>query len=362
MVVIIMRGDRNILEKRLRRFQKLLRENNIDGAVIRALSTFTYFTGTRWLRPSLLVPAEGEPTVLVVEGEAEEFRHRSWIEDVVEYQEVESLMAIVVGWIRGNEYKRVGLEFSVERDAYLLFLKVFQRLNPEIEIVDILDLTFQLRAHKEDWEKENIRKAGEIASKGMKLAGEIIEVGKSELEIASDIMHHLTKEGSEDPKVYVSTTPRVHAEPFRDLYVKNDSIVTVVIGADYNNYYANMARSFVVGNPGGKVLRAIEVKKKAYEIAVEKTKPGVTFNSVEKALFQLYRHERLEDYYIKGYAHGVGLLIEEPPITTIIVAHRFWKVEKDMILAVIHPPLMLPQGAIKHEDTFIVGDELEKVT
>jgi len=357
-----MRGNKSVFEGRLRKFQELLRENNIDGAVIRALSTFTYFTGTRWLRPSLLIPSEGEPMVLVVEGEAEEFKRRSWIEDVVEYQEVESLMAMVVSWIRGNGYTRIGLEFSVERDAYLLFFSVFQRLNPEVEIVDILDLTFQLRVHKDEWEKENIRKAGEIASKGMELAEEIIEVGKSELDIASDIMHLLAKEGSEDPKVYVSTTPRVHAEPFRDLYVKNDSVVTVVIGADYNNYYANMARTFVMGNPKGEVLRAIEIKKRAYEIAVEKTKPGVTFNSVEKEIFQLYRHERLEDYYIKGYTHGVGLLIEEPPITTIVVGHRFWKIENDMVLAIIHPPLMLPEGAIKHEDTFIVSEELERVT
>jgi len=357
-----MRGKKKIFEKRLREFQKLMRDNNIDGAVIRALSTFTYFTGTRWLRPSLLVPAEGDPTVLVVENEAQEFKNRSWIEDVIEYQEVESLMAMVVGWIKGNGFHRVGLEFSVERDAYLLFLQVFQRLNPTVEIVDILDLTFQLRAYKDDWEKNNIRKAGKIAAKGMELAWEIIETGKSELEIASEISHLLMKEGSEDPKVYVSTTPRVHAEPFRDLYVKKDSIVTVVIGADYNNYYANMARTFVVGNPKNEVFRALEVKKRAYEIALDKTKPGRTFNSVEKEIFEIFRHERLEDYYIKGYTHGVGLLIEEPPITTIVVGHRFWKIEKSMVLAIVHPPLMLPEGAVKQEDTFIVGDELEKVT
>ncbi len=357
-----MRGNREIFERRLRKFQSLLRENNIGGAVIRALSTFTYFTGTRWLRPSLLVPAEGEPTALVVEGEAEEFRRRSWIHDVVEYQEVETLMAMVVGWIKSNGYKRVGLEFTVERDAYLLFLKVFQRLNPTVEIVDILDLTFQLRATKDDWEKENIRKAGEIAKKGMNLASEIISPGMSELEIASEIQHLLTREGSEDPKIYVSTTPRVHAEPFRDAFVKKDSVVTVVIGADYNNYYANMAMTFLLGNPGSEVKRALEVKKRAYDIAVESTQPGVKFINVEKKIVELYRHERLEPYYIKGYTHGVGLLIEEVPITTIVVAHRFWEIQKDMVLAIIHPPLMLPQGAIKHEDTFIVGDELEKVT
>ncbi len=93
------RGNPEIFEKRLRKFQELMRKNNIGGSVIRTLSTFTYFTGTKWLRPSLLIPAEGEPTVLVVEEEADEFKRRSWIEDVVEYQEAESLMATVVGWL-----------------------------------------------------------------------------------------------------------------------------------------------------------------------------------------------------------------------------------------------------------------------
>ncbi|ADD07926.1 Xaa-Pro peptidase family protein [Candidatus Aciduliprofundum boonei] len=360
--MISLRAPREIFEKRVQKFQSILRENNVDGAVIRALSTFTYFTGTRWLRPSLLIPSEGEPTVLVVEGEAEEFKRRSWIDDVVEYQDAESLMAMVVSWIKSNGYKRVGLEFSVERDAYLLFYKVFKRLNPQVEVVDILDYTFQLRMVKDEWEKENIRKAGRIANKGMKLAGEVISPGMSELEIASEVGHLLTKEGSEDPKVYVSTTPRVHAEPFRDAYVKKDSIVTVVIGADYNNYYANMARTFVVGEVNKEVRRAMQVKERAYELAIRETKPDKKFIEIEKKIAELYRHERFEEYYIKGYTHSVGLLIEEPPITTIVVAHRFWKIMRDMVLAIVHPPLMLPEGAIKHEDTFIVEDEMEKVT
>ncbi|NJF24055.1 aminopeptidase P family protein, partial [Thermococcus sp. GR5] len=60
-----MRGNPEIFRRRVERFQKLLRENEIDGAVIRTLSSFIYFTGTKWLRPSLFIPAEGEPLVYV---------------------------------------------------------------------------------------------------------------------------------------------------------------------------------------------------------------------------------------------------------------------------------------------------------
>jgi Xaa-Pro aminopeptidase len=169
--------------------------------------------------------------------------------------------------------------------------------------------------------------------------------------------------GSEDPKVYVSTTPRAHAEPFRDLNVPGNGVVTVVIGADWNHYYANVARTFVVGEPGERVRRAIETKEEAYRIALEETRVGVALNTVEKKLANFFRERGFGEAYIAGYTHGVGLLIEEPPISTIVVPQRAAKVQENMVLAVIHSPLMIPEGAIKHEDTYIVKkDGLERVT
>ncbi|EEB73237.1 Xaa-Pro peptidase family protein [Thermococcus sp. AM4] len=358
-----MRGDEGIFKKRVERFQELLRENEIDGAIIRTLSSFIYFTGTKWLRPSLFIPADGEPLVFVVKGEAELFRERSWIENVVEYQRVEDLMAGVVSWVHRNGMERVGLEFGVERDAYLIFLKIFERLNPTVEIVDVLDLTMSLRMIKDEWELENIRKAGKIARKGMKVAGEVIKPGVSELEIVAEITRELMLSGSEEPKVYVSTTPRAHAEPFRDLKVPENGVVTVVIGTDWNHYYANTARTFIVGKPGERVKKAMEVKREAYELALRETRVGVSLNAVEKKLFTFFQERGFEGSYIAGYTHGVGLLIEELPMPTIVVPTRAERVRENMVLSVIHSPLMIPEGAIKHEDTYIVKkDGLEKVT
>ncbi|WP_297489336.1 Xaa-Pro peptidase family protein [Thermococcus sp.] len=358
-----MRGSERTFRGRLERFQELLQENDIDGAVIRTLSSFIYFTGTKWLRPSLLIPAEGEPVVYVVKGEAELFRERSWIENVVEFQRVEDLMAGVVTWIHTNGFQRVGLEFSVERDSYLLFYKLFQRLNPTVEVVDILDLTMRLRMIKDDWELNNIRKAGKIAQRGMAVAEEAIKPGKSELEIAAEVLRELMLSGSEDPKVYVSTTPRAHAEPFRDLRVKENGVVTVVIGTDWNHYYANTARTFVVGEPGERVRDAVAVKEEALTLALEETRVGVTLNAVERKLAGFFKGRGFGDAYIAGYTHGVGLLIEELPMPTIVVPTRAAKVEENMVLSIIHAPLMIPEGAIKHEDTYIVKkDGLKRAT
>lgn len=358
-----MRGKETIFKRRVERFQDAMRENGIEGAVIRTLSSFIYFTGTKWLRPSLLIPAEGEPVVYVVKGEADLFREKSWIENIVEFQRAEDLMAGIVGWIHSNGISTVGLEFGIERDAYLIFLKIFQRLNPTVEIVDILELTMGLRMIKDEWELENIRRAGKIAGRGMKVAEEVIKPGMSELEIAAEVVHELMTNGSEDPKVYVSTTPRAHAEPFRDLKVPENGVVTVVIGSDWNHYYANTARTFVVGDPGDRVKRAIAVKEEALKLALEETRTGVTLASVERKLANFFKDRGFGDAYLAGYTHSVGLLIEEPPITTIVVPQRASKVQENMTLAIIHPPLMIPEGAIKHEDTYIVRENgLERVT
>lgn len=353
---------REVFKKRVERFQELLRKNEIDGAVIRTLSTFVYFTGTKWLRPSLLIPAEGDPLVIVAKGEAELFKQRSWIENVIEFQKTEDLMANVTMWIKRNGYSRIGMEFSVERDAYILFYELFKKLNPEVEIVDVRGLSMELRMIKDKWELENIRKAGKIAVKGMKVAEEEIKPGKTELEVAAEIMRELMLNGSEEPKVYVSATPRAHAEPFRDVKIREGSIVSVVIGADWNRYYANITRSFPVGEISERAKNAMEAMEEAYITSAENTKPGVRFIQVEREIEKIYKSRNLGDYYITGYTHGVGLLIEEDPITTIVVPHRAMEAKEGMVLAMVHAPLMIPEGAIKKEDTFILNKKLENVT
>ncbi|AIF70167.1 proline dipeptidase [Palaeococcus pacificus DY20341] len=357
-----MRGNERIFKKRVERFQELLRKSEIDGAVIRTLSTFIYFTGTKWLRPSLLIPAEGEPVAIVAKGEKELFMQKSWIENVEEFQKTEDLMAMVTMWIGKNGYSTVGMEFSIERDAYILFYEIFKKLNPGVQIEDIRPLSMQLRMIKDDWELENIKKAGKVAIRGMEVAMEEIKPGKSELEIAAEIYRELMLNGSEDPKVYVSATPRAHAEPFRDVRVEKGKFVTVVIGADYNYYYANLTRSFFIGEPSERAKDAIEAMEKVHQIALEKTQLGVTFSQVEKEIAEVYREKGLQEYYITGYTHGVGLLIEEDPITTIVVPHRAMKAQEGMALAMVHAPLMIPEGAVKKEDTVIVGKKLENVT
>ena len=352
--------DKEILRKRVECFQRLMRENSIDASMVRTLSSFAYFTGVKWLRPALLIPAEGEPTAFVFKHEAEEFMEKSWIRDVKTYMKAEELMRSVSGSIREAAYRRVGFDYSLERDSYVLFFELFKKLNAQVEVVDVHALIMRLRMVKDPAEIEAIREAARIAEAGMRMAVDSLDVGKSELEIAAEAMAEMMRKGAEAPHIYVAAgpRPRIHAEPRSWNKIRPEDAVEIVISADYHGYYSNLTRTVFLGGLSGEKRRAYEAFMKAHQTVEENLKPGIRLIEVENMVGKSFEDTGFSDYHVAGFAHGVGLLPEEDPITTIVAPHRRYKVAENMVLAAIHAPLTVPGvGTIKFEDTYRIKPE-----
>ncbi len=354
-----------VLRRRLETFKERLRSRNIDAAMIRTQSTYTYFTGTRWLRPALLIPSNDEPVLFAARGEEEELASRTWIENVVTFRDGGDLMAKVLGIIRNSKYRVVGLEYGIERDAYVLFFEMFKLLNPGVKVVDISDIVYDMRTIKDEYELEAVRRAGEIAMKVMEKTLDVIKPSISETEIAGEAYYHAYRLGSEEPRIHVNVgpSPRVHSEPFRDVKVGESSAITIVLGIDYNHYYANMSRTLIL-DESDLARKALMCMNEVYAKALELTRPSVKPIEVMAKLDSVYRKYNMIDHRVVGYLHGVGLQIEEPPITTIIPKHRFIELKPGMVIAFVHAPILLKSvGQIKHEDTFIVNERsLEPTT
>ncbi len=349
--------SQEILKKRVQHFQQLMKQNNINASMIRTLSSFTYFTGIKWLRPALLIPAEGNPTAIIFKYEVEEFMEKSWIQNVKKYMKSEELMKEISGTIRKSGYKTVGFDYSVERDSYVLFFELFKRLNPGVEIKDVHALIMQIRMVKDASEIKAIKQASKIAEIGMQKAIDAIDVGKTELEVATEPLSEMMKKEAENPHIYITTgpKPRVHAEPRNWMKIKPDDTVEIVISADYDGYYSNLTRTVFLGSLPAKKRNAFEAFMEVHRKAEENLKHGTQLIEIEKLLRKLVEDRGYGDYYVTGFAHGVGLLTEEDPITTIVVPHRRYKAVENMVLASVHAPLTVPGiGTIKFEDTYVV--------
>jgi len=334
-----------------------MRESGVEASVIKTASSFRYFTGVKWLRPALLVPAEGEATAFIQEFEAEEFASRSSVKAVEPWRRPEELMGRVVTSIKRGGYRRVGFDYSVERDSYVLFFELFKRLNPQVEVTDVHGLIMRLRMIKDAGEVESIRRACELSDAGMKAAVEALDKGVSELEIGAEALYRMMKMGTENPHVYVNVgpRPRKHAEPRADVRVDDGQTVSIVTAGDHNGYYGNLSRTVFFPQASQAQGNALDAAHEARRVAAEALLPGASLVDVEGKVREVCKARGCADYYSAGFTHGVGLLVEEDPITTIVVAHRRTMVAENMVLAAVHVPLTIPGlGSVKHEDTFLV--------
>jgi len=342
---------------RVARFQELMRNEGIEASMIRTLSSFAYFTGIKWLRPALLIPSEGEPIAFAFEDEVPELMERTGIEDVRTWRRAEELMRAVSGAIREGGYKVVGFDYSVERDAYVLFFELFKKLNRQVEIRDVHGLIMRLRMIKDAHEIALIKKASNVCVKGMETAIEALRPGATELEVAAEVYHILMRNGARHPLIYVNAGPsvRIHAEPLPDIRIQEGYPVTIVVAADQGGYYADMTRTVFVGEPRPRAKEALKAFLEVHSLAEESLKPGVKLADVQEAIRGHLVSKGYEKNFVLGFAHGVGLLVEEDPITTIIPAHRQYVVKTGMVLAFVHSPITIPGiGAVKVEDTYVI--------
>lgn len=109
--------------------------------------------------------------------------------------------------------------------------------------------------------------------------------------------------------IYVNTGPhpRVHAEPLKDIKVKSGVFVTIIVGSDFDGYYANTAASLFTGPVNAEMANAFKRVREVYEAARDLTKPRTRFMHVIKHLDTIYAEYGLIENRVLGYAHGVGL-------------------------------------------------------
>jgi Xaa-Pro aminopeptidase len=340
-----------------------MEEKGIGASMIRNPYSFTYFAGTSWWQPSILIPAKAEPIIFAFEDEAEELKEKTWIENVLGYRKVEELMRAVTENTRRLSGSGA-LGFDVDIDASALLYEQFKTMHPDKKIMDVHGLIMQLRMVKDPTEIENIRKASRCAESAVKAAMDSVHVGVTETAIAGEAQRAARNKGADSVLVYVNAgSPRVHAHP-RNKPVGAGDTVKIDVMPSYNGYYSDLAQTIFVSP-------VTEEKKKAYGAIVEAVEEYIKvlradkpLDELEKIVQGIYSKHGVQKYYIYGFAHGVGLRFEEDPITTIVVSERKQKTLENMVLNVGHAPLSGKEiGAVKIEDTVLVKkDGAEKLT
>jgi Xaa-Pro aminopeptidase len=359
--------------ERLRRFRDVLRQREIPLALVFDPFNICYLTGY-WTILSgiagtealLAVPERGEPW-LAVPGleltlareqcpEIQDIRHLRPLQTTVHgrpvpAQTVPQLVRAAVGSASGHA--------SVGLDVSLLRTDKYQALADALRAHQVTDLTQDLaamRASKDGDEQRAIRESSAVVSQAAAAISEALRPGVSENTLAAEAVRVIWASGGTITHLVVASGPRgalPHALPTARAVEAGDFVV-VDIGVLRNNYWAEIARTYVAGRPAPEQTRLLALVQEAQTAARRALRPGVPARDVDAAARNLLRDAGY-DYgtYTHTTGHGLGIMGPDAPV---IGEHNGAPIPLHSTVT-LEPGLYFPgSGGIRIEDSFLVTE------
>lgn len=375
------------LDQRVAKLQALLKQQDIDGAVIIQNADLFYFSGTIQ-QSHLFIPAEGKP-LLMVKNTFERAREESALDNIVYVDSLKEILPTLQSYGFGG-FKTLGFELDV-LPANLYFR--YQELFRPAKVVDASELIRTVRMIKSDYELEILREVNTVQSQLFPYIRANIYEGMSELKLAAMIDAFYREKGhpgimrvrgfnTELHQQHVvsgsNTTPSyfwgavggkgvgpAYAQGASHKLIGRDEPVLVDIGFDIGGYSLDQTRIFCIGKLPDHLTQAYQVAIEIIEQIKQMAKPGVPCGKLHELARQIADASPFANHFT-GYpnqltfcGHGIGLEQDELPV----IGYKFkTPLEPGMVFA-LEPKFTFPDGAVGIENTYLVTqDGLETLT
>jgi Xaa-Pro dipeptidase len=339
--------------------QKAFKENKFDGHLVFRNTNMTYLTGFSGAS-ALLIPKNGESTAYVY-GVNYEHAKTGLTELSVELvKRGENLMAKIAKQAKAFKVKRLAVD-ALNIESWRILAKA---LGNEKMLETDHRFIRELREVKDVEEIELMRKAAELTSEGIRVAGETLAAGIREYEVAAEIEYAMRKQGSQGTAFdTIVASGAYSAFPHggcSDRKIQKGDLVVVDVGATYKSYRSDMTRTFVAGKPSEKQKKLYQTVKTAQDKAFEAVKPNAKAADVDGVARKVITDAGYGDYFVHGLGHGVGLEVHEPP--TLSPDSKDVLAEGNVVT--VEPGIYLVgYGGIRIEDTVLVQrNDAEKLT
>lgn len=279
-----------------------------------------------------------------------------------------SLEEAAVQAMAAMQLRAVGVEASVmtlsrfERLEGLLRAAAATGTGPEVRLVPTEHVVERARLIKDDEELATLRRAGEMLSNVALEVLDVVEVGRSELEVAADIDSRLRRAGFTRPafETIVASGPNSalpHAQPGARRLSPGDSVV-LDFGGVYDGYCVDLTRTVQLAPATDRFRRTFDAVRAAQVAAISAIRPGTNASAVDDAARQVLGARGLAEAFVHGTGHGLGLEVHEDPRIT-----RAGSVARDEVLRpgmvfTVEPGAYLPGAlGVRIEDDVVVTDE-----
>jgi Xaa-Pro aminopeptidase len=260
---------------------------------------------------------------------------------------------------RGLDGASIGLDEMNVAPRTMVALR--ERL-PRVRFQEAFGLFREIRMVKTAEEVERLRRAARINQAALQVVLAAARVGATDAELRATYFKTVT-ELDAVPRMWGSSAgPRsscffsVGHEPL----AKGD-LIRLDVGCRYQHYFADMARTAVVGDPTPTQSRTYAAIRQGVQAACASIRPGVRVSEVFDCCLGTIRATGLPDFARHHCGHSIGLELYEPPMVVgegrtsdIFAAGPDRVLEPGMLVNIEAPLYHLGFGGMNVEDTLLV--------
>lgn len=305
------------------RIRHAMSATGVEAAVLSSPQNFTYVAGFvvpshalfPWRLTMTVVPARGEPAIVVVDMEASTVRRRSppgtemrvWGEFTGDpMRELGGLLSDM-----GLAAARIGVEDDHLAYADLVRLKA---VLPGANFVPVQTAVARQRQRKTAEEIALLRRLSRIADRAILDAYAAVGEGSSEMDIAAALTRGVYAQGAEEFKLMiVATGPRSQLPNVgpSERRLQAGDVCRVEIFPVIGGYHAGVCRTAAVRTPPPKAETIWAKLVECKHLVLERTKPGASGRAIYDAFTA--RLKALDLPPIGFVGHGIGVHLHEAP-------------------------------------------------
>ena len=317
-------------------FQKHLKDQFIDVAVISDPSSIYYFTGAHTFlgmefgRPTILIiPQSGSCTIVTPLCEGAMLQQMVWLDDLKLWMDGENrewrpfVEDVLSAYKTGN----IGVDYA--ETPRIVYDFIVKERSPD-SVKDVTPIISKMRMVKSAEEIEVARHAGEVAVAMLKGAHETAGVGVPEYEIAlaahnagsrkaAELLEAHYDDGLTSPMLQFQQivtsgvrTSFSHQRSTLRRLKKHDPLFLCFCGiTNFRQFKLGFDRVLYIGQPKESDARLWEIALKAQAGALSEVKPGAIAENVCKAYAEVIKASGLECSFRAG--RSVGYSFNEMP-------------------------------------------------
>ena len=347
------------LEQRINNLQVLLKEEDIDAAILPLGIYFEYYFG-KGGNPSEriiagIISRDSPPFILSPAFEVSNIERSTYIEDIVSWEETESPYKILA---KELDDRAIGDQLMADPKLWIDEVeKITQKTHRQM-FSGHRFLSNQ-RQVKTPWELEQLQAAAKASADGILAALPHLQEGMTEKQFVPILSRELG-ERSGNPLAFGivqfgenSAIP--HGMP-TNKKLRPDSVVLIDAGTSVNGYQGDITITVPFGKPKG--FEAIyQIVYEANRKALEADKPGISGSELDSIARDHIRVEGYAKNFTHRLGHGIGMEVHEEPYivgtnTSGLKTHNCHTIE---------PGIYLPGkfGVRIEDDVMVTSDSAE---